>query len=488
MKKLLFVFSLFLATSFVFGQQVDRNMVILEIGTGTWCQYCPGAAMGADDLVANGHPVAVVEYHDGDVFANTFSNARNSYYGIGSFPAAKFDGVLTVSGGNHTQSLYSSYLPKVNQRLAIPSSFIVDIYGSHVGSNYEMTAIIQKVAPYSGPDPIFHLVVTESDIAYSWQGQTELNFVCRQMIPDQNGTTINFTESDTVFLDLSFTMGSWNLAHVEFVAFLQNNSGKEIQQGTKASNSFLPLPPVAPEINFEATTTVNCQGYEVQYNDLSDNDPTNWEWTFPGGTPATSTEQNPLVTYETEGTYDVTLKATNIMGGNEMTKPAYMEIEATPEQPNVSMSSFTLHSSAEEGNQWYRNGDIIGGATGQDYSPMHNGIYSVIVTQGNCTSVYSDGYEVMWVGIEEAFNEKDVKIYPTPSQGRFTLEINTLAPDVLKMKVYDAMNSAVYEEEGIMVDGLFKNQFDLGHLSNGMYFVVLEGENGNYLHKLVIRK
>lgn len=119
---------------------------------------------------------------------------------------------------------------------------------------------------------------------------------------------------------------------------------------------------------------------------------------------------------------------------------------------------------------------------------MHNGIYSVIVTQGNCTSVYSDGYEVMWVGIEEAFNEKDVKIYPTPSQGRFTLEINTLAPDVLKMKVYDAMNSAVYEEEGIMVDGLFKNQFDLGHLSNGMYFVVLEGENGNYLHKLVIRK
>ena len=25
----------------------ERNMVILEIGTGTWCQFCPGASMGA---------------------------------------------------------------------------------------------------------------------------------------------------------------------------------------------------------------------------------------------------------------------------------------------------------------------------------------------------------------------------------------------------------------------------------------------------------
>ena len=35
----------------------ERNMVILEIGTGTWCQYCPGASMGAHDLLANGKTV-----------------------------------------------------------------------------------------------------------------------------------------------------------------------------------------------------------------------------------------------------------------------------------------------------------------------------------------------------------------------------------------------------------------------------------------------
>ena len=43
MKKPLFVILLLIATSIVFGQQVDRDKVILEIGTGTWCGYCPGA-------------------------------------------------------------------------------------------------------------------------------------------------------------------------------------------------------------------------------------------------------------------------------------------------------------------------------------------------------------------------------------------------------------------------------------------------------------
>ena len=39
---------------FVMAQAVPREMVVMEIGTGTWCTYCPGAAMGADDLLENG--------------------------------------------------------------------------------------------------------------------------------------------------------------------------------------------------------------------------------------------------------------------------------------------------------------------------------------------------------------------------------------------------------------------------------------------------
>jgi hypothetical protein len=80
MKKLILMVGAIMASAVVFPQAVQRNMVILEIATGTWCQYCPGAANGADQLITNGCAVAVIENHNGDAFANSFSNARNNYY------------------------------------------------------------------------------------------------------------------------------------------------------------------------------------------------------------------------------------------------------------------------------------------------------------------------------------------------------------------------------------------------------------------------
>jgi PKD repeat protein len=50
-----------------------------------------------------------------------------------------------------------------------------------------------------------------------------------------------------------------------------------------------------------------CAGESVQYDDLSFNDVNTWSWTFTGGTPATSSQQNPSIMYNTPGTYDVQL-------------------------------------------------------------------------------------------------------------------------------------------------------------------------------------
>ena len=93
MKRFSLILAVVLTTVFVYAQ-VPRNKVVQEIGTGTWCTYCPGAAMGADDLVANGCQVAVIEYHNGDAFTNTASDARNAYYSISGYPTAHFDGVV----------------------------------------------------------------------------------------------------------------------------------------------------------------------------------------------------------------------------------------------------------------------------------------------------------------------------------------------------------------------------------------------------------
>lgn len=63
--------------------------------------------------------------------------------------------------------------------------------------------------------------------------------------------------------------------------------------------------------NFLMDKTVVCAGDAITFSDASYNAATGWTWTFTGGTPASSTVQNPVITYSTPGTYTVTLSATD---------------------------------------------------------------------------------------------------------------------------------------------------------------------------------
>lgn len=54
----------------------------------------------------------------------------------------------------------------------------------------------------------------------------------------------------------------------------------------------------------------------VRYRDLSTGMPTEWLWQFVGGTPETSTEQNPVVTYTKAGLYSLALTASNEFGSS----------------------------------------------------------------------------------------------------------------------------------------------------------------------------
>lgn len=78
--------------------------------------------------------------------------------------------------------------------------------------------------------------------------------------------------------------------------------------------------------NFEANPTSLLEGESVQFTDLSTNNPTAWEWVFTGGTPAASTEQNPLIQYNAYGVYSVSLTATNEFGSSSITKTDYISV------------------------------------------------------------------------------------------------------------------------------------------------------------------
>ncbi|MBI5541131.1 MAG: PKD domain-containing protein [Bacteroidia bacterium] len=80
--------------------------------------------------------------------------------------------------------------------------------------------------------------------------------------------------------------------------------------------------------NFHATTgRLIVQGGAVSFEDLSIGNITGWQWTFQGGTPATSTTQNPQnIVYSTPGIYDVCLIVSNATFRDTLCKTDYVVV------------------------------------------------------------------------------------------------------------------------------------------------------------------
>jgi len=72
--------------------------------------------------------------------------------------------------------------------------------------------------------------------------------------------------------------------------------------------------PSPPSSNFSWSPSQIYPGDTVQFADLSTGSPTSWSWTFPGGAPPSSTQQNPAVTFANAGDKAVSLAASNGQG------------------------------------------------------------------------------------------------------------------------------------------------------------------------------
>ncbi|MBW2232410.1 MAG: PKD domain-containing protein, partial [Deltaproteobacteria bacterium] len=64
--------------------------------------------------------------------------------------------------------------------------------------------------------------------------------------------------------------------------------------------------------------------FDAYFTDLSTHGPTVWEWTFGDG--GASTDRNPVYTYESEGTYSVSLTARNAAGLDTLIRNEYITV------------------------------------------------------------------------------------------------------------------------------------------------------------------
>ncbi len=93
--------------------------------------------------------------------------------------------------------------------------------------------------------------------------------------------------------------------------------------------------------NFEADNSTVCTGGTVNFTSLNPN-ATSWEWTFEGGTPSTSTDENPSVVYNTLGNYDVSLIISDGTNFDTVTVADMITVQETPAQPQAPTGSIDV--------------------------------------------------------------------------------------------------------------------------------------------------
>lgn len=153
---------------------------------------------------------------------------------------------------------------------------------------------------------------------------------------DRNPTNIQYAEEGTFAVTLT----------------VSNPSGND----TKTLSSYITVnSAMLPEVDFMTADSIICSDQTSVFTDMSQGCPVSWQWsfepatvTFVNGTDANS--QNPEVSFETAGTYTVSLMVTNSAGDSELTKENYVKVGGQTIPFLDGFDGITLNSSGWEVN------------------------------------------------------------------------------------------------------------------------------------------
>ncbi|MFM7153698.1 MAG: PKD domain-containing protein, partial [Bacteroidota bacterium] len=215
-----------------------------------------------------------------------------------------------------------------------------------------------------------------------------------------NGTVVSFTNSSTNATSYSWDFGDnssstdANPVHTyaadgvyTVVLSATNNCGTVTATQTVTVTT-------APDANFTAGNTSGCGPLQVTFENTSSENATSWFWTFEGGEPSTSTEENPTVLYLSTGSYDVTLIVTGSGGSDTLTRIDYVTVQGAPTggftYSQVQNSVTFTNTSADATSYSWTFGDGNGST---DANPTHtyaaDGVYTVVLAAtNNCGTTF----------------------------------------------------------------------------------------------------
>ncbi len=192
------------------------------------------------------------------------------------------------------------------------------------------------------------------------------------------------------------------------------------------------------------------------------------------------------ITVKSTGSYEVTVTYAN--GCSPSSLNTLVIIHSNPLVPTIHQIGNSLKSSYPSGNQWYLNGNIISGATGQFYVVTQNGIYTVQYTNSNgCSSTSASfNFTTIGVGITELTSDNSFSIYPNPVGNQLTVVIANRARAGKQSLIIEIYNILGEKAPFAYVQGDASSQaersrsliIDVSTLPAGIYFIQMKTEIG----------
>jgi PKD repeat protein len=276
-----------------------------------------------------------------------------------------------IEGANVYEGVYSAKSGDINDSQS--TSLMLDV----TAPSESQVSFYVKTSSESGYDKL-KFFIDGSEMG-SWDGETAWTF--QEFTCPSGDHTLKWEFSK----DGSVSTGS-DCAWVDYI----------ILPGAAASSPLF--------ADFMADQTDICDGEMVNFTSNSIGNVETYSWTFEGGEPATSDEENPSVVYATAGTYNVSLTISDGATDNTMLKEGYIvvhnctglgEVQAFTMEvyPNPNNGQFTLkvNQSAKVeiisavGHTVYTN-EFIGKET-IDLAEQAEGVYFVKVETENETMV-----------------------------------------------------------------------------------------------------
>ncbi len=221
----------------------------------------------------------------------------------------------------------------------------------------------------------------------------------------ENLLTVQFNSTANFADNLSWNFGDGNTSTLASPTHTYASAGSYTATVTatnvcgSVSQEFNLNVDLLPSANITANVTAVCEGETVTYSNNSSSNITLWNWSFPGGTPATSTQPNPTVTYNTAGSYDASLSVTNAAGQGNSTVTDFITVAAIPDASFTFDQSDNLlelvNTTPGTSAQWTISDGTTSSLQAWTHTFTANGTYTVSLTTTNQCGADTESFSVI---------------------------------------------------------------------------------------------